>query len=127
MEAERETAKLYAALFMQNRTGEEFDGIISHVAKFGFFVELADFFVEGLIHVNSLEDDRYQYDENGILLRGRRTKRAFRVGDRVRVGVEDVDMVAGANCRSSGHSWGERAPKCGLSPRCRKGVGGSAP
>ena len=92
MEAERETAKLYAALFMQGRIGEEFDGIISHVAKFGFFVELADFFVEGLVHVNSLEDDHYHYDENGILLRGKKTKRAFRVGDRVRVGVEEVDI-----------------------------------
>jgi ribonuclease R len=92
MEAEREMAKFYAALFMQGRTGEEFDGVISHVAKFGFFVELADFFVEGLVHINSLEDDRYQYDEDGILLRGKRTKRVFRVGDRVRVEVEEVDI-----------------------------------
>jgi ribonuclease R len=92
MDAEREMAKLYAALFMQAHIGEEFDGIISHVAKFGIFVELRDFFVEGLIHVSALEDDRYIYDEDGMGFVGKRHKKTFRVGDEVRVEVFEVDV-----------------------------------
>jgi len=92
MDAEREMAKLYAALFMQRHIGDEFDGVISHVAKFGIFVELCDFFVEGLIHVGALDDDRYIYDEEGMRFVGKRGGRAFRVGDEVRVEVFDVDV-----------------------------------
>jgi ribonuclease R len=92
MEAEREMAKLYAALFMQEHVGTEFDGIISHVAKFGFFVELIDFFVEGLVHQSALDDDRYIYEEQGERIRGKRTGKVFKIGDRVRVEVEEVDV-----------------------------------
>lgn len=92
MDAEREMAKLYAALFMKRHIGDEFDGIISHVAKFGIFVELKGFFVEGLIHISALDDDKYIYDEEGMRFVGKRNKRAFRVGDEVRVEVFDVDV-----------------------------------
>ncbi len=92
MEAEREMAKVYACLFMQERVGDEFDGIIAHVTKFGFFVELIDFFVEGLVHVSSLGDD-YVFEPKGEVLRGRRLKKGFKVGDRVRVSVEEVDLT----------------------------------
>jgi len=92
MQAEREMAKLYAALFMQERTGDEYEGIISHVTKFGFFVELIEFFVEGLVHINSLEDDKYFYEEKGPMLIGKRGKAKFRIGDRVRVEVLEVDI-----------------------------------
>jgi ribonuclease R len=93
MDAEREMAKLYAAIFMQGRVGEEFDGVISHVAKFGAFVELDEFFVEGLLHVNALDDDHYIYDEGGMCLMGKRSKRSYRVGDRVRIEVSDVNIA----------------------------------
>jgi ribonuclease R len=92
MDAEREMAKLYAAIFMQRHIGDEFDGIISHIAKFGIFVELRGFFIEGLIHVSALDDDKYVYDEEGMRFVGKRSKRAFRVGDEVRVEVFDVDV-----------------------------------
>jgi len=94
MEAEREMAKMYAAKFMQSKIGEEFDGVISHCAKFGFFVELVDYFVEGLVHVTTLGGDRYDLDETGCSLVGRRKKRAFKVGDEVRISVEEVDIPA---------------------------------
>jgi ribonuclease R len=92
MEAEREMAKLYSAIFMQEHVGAEYDGIISHVAKFGVFVELADYFVEGLIHISALDDDRYIYDEGPSVLRGKRLGNCFRVGDEVRVEVAHVDV-----------------------------------
>ncbi|MBN1283189.1 MAG: ribonuclease R [Proteobacteria bacterium] len=92
MEAEREMAKLYAALFMQERVGMQFDGIISHVAKFGFFVELIDYFVEGMVHSGTLGDDTYLFDERACAMVGRRKKRAFRVGDKVRIEVAEVDI-----------------------------------
>jgi ribonuclease R len=92
MEAEREMAKLFAALFMQERLDEEFDGVISHVAKFGFFVELIDFFVEGLVAVGELDDDRYAFEEVGSRFVGRRSKKSFKIGDRVRVCVQEVDV-----------------------------------
>ncbi len=92
VEAEREMAKLYAAKFIQGHIGDEFDGIISHVTKFGFFVELIDYFVEGLVHISSLDDDQYQLSDNGLELVGRRSKRRYRVGESVRIEVEEVDM-----------------------------------
>jgi ribonuclease R len=93
MEAEREIAKLYAAMFMQEKMGEEYDGIVSHVTKFGFFVELIDYFVEGLVHIESLDGDKFRYLEEGHQIVGKRQKRRFRIGDKVRVEVEDVDVA----------------------------------
>lgn len=92
VEAEREVAKLYSALFMKDRIGEEFDGIIARVTKFGFFVELQDFFVEGLVHISALDDDYYVFDEKASVLNGRKKKRSFKIGDRVRIEVEEVDI-----------------------------------
>lgn len=91
MEAEREMAKVYACLFLQGHVDDEFDGIISHVAKFGFFVELKDVFVEGLVPAASLAED-IRFEERGELLQSRRLKRSFKVGDLVRVMVEEVDV-----------------------------------
>lgn len=92
MEAEREMAKVAAAFFMQERVGERFEGIISRVTKFGFFVELIPFFVEGLIPLDALEDDRYRFDEEGMVIRGRKKGHQFRIGDRLEVEVEEVDI-----------------------------------
>ncbi len=92
MEAEREMAKLFAALFMQDHIDEEYNGIISHVAKFGLYVELIDFFIEGLVPISSLDDDRYIYEERSMTFTGRRKKRSFKVGDSVRIVVEEVDI-----------------------------------
>ncbi len=92
MEAEREILDRYRVRFMRDKIGEEFDGIISGAAAFGFFVELKDIFVDGLVRVTSLHDDYYQYHEKRYCLVGERTHKTFRTGDRVKVRVERVDV-----------------------------------
>ena len=93
MEAERQMAKLYAALFMRDHVGSTFDGVVSHIAKFGFFVELIDYFVEGVVPLASLEDDYYRFDEQAMRLVGKRSKRIIRIGDSVRITVEKVSIT----------------------------------
>ena len=92
MEAEREIVDRYRVRFMRDRIGEEFEGIISGVTAFGFFVELKDIFVEGLVRVTSLPDDYYQYHEKQYCLIGERTHKTFRIGDQVKVRVDRVDV-----------------------------------
>jgi ribonuclease R len=92
MEAEREILDRYRVRFMKDKIGEEFEGVISGVTAFGFFVELKDIFVEGLVRVTSLRDDYYQYHEKKYCLVGERTHKAFRIGDEVRVRVDRVDV-----------------------------------
>lgn len=92
MEAEREMAKLVATLFMQRHVGSAFSGIVSHVAKFGIFVELIDYFIEGVIPLASLEDDFYELDERGFVVRGKKTKKTFTIGDSIQIVVADVDI-----------------------------------
>jgi ribonuclease R len=92
MEAEREILGRYRVRFMKDKIGEEFEGIISGVAAFGFFVELKDIFVEGLVRVTSLHDDYYQYHEKNYCLTGERTHKTFRIGDEVKVRVDRVDV-----------------------------------
>jgi len=77
---------------MQDKVGEAYEGFVSGVMPFGFFVELRDVFVEGLVHVSALGDDFYDHVERQHLLRGRRTRRTFRVGDPVRVLVAGVSI-----------------------------------
>jgi len=92
MEAEREILDRYRVRFMKEKTGEEFEGVISGVNAFGFFVELKDIFVEGLVRVTSLHDDYYHYHEKRYCLVGERTHRTFRIGDEVKVRLDRVDM-----------------------------------
>jgi ribonuclease R len=77
---------------MAERLGEEFDGMIINVRDFGFFVELDDFFIDGLVPVGTLIDDYYHYDDRRHTLTGRRGKRQFKLGDRVRVRVDRVNV-----------------------------------
>ncbi len=92
MEAEREILGRYRVRFMKDKIGGEFEGVISGVTAFGFFVELKDIFVEGLVRVTDLHDDYYQYHEKKYCLVGERTHRTFRIGDEVRVRVDRVDV-----------------------------------
>jgi ribonuclease R len=92
MEAEREILDRYRVRFMKDKVGEEFDGVVSTVTPFGFFVELKDIFVEGLVRMTSLHDDYYHYHEEKYCLIGERTHQRFRIGDPVRVRVDRVDM-----------------------------------
>ena len=90
MEAEREIIDRLRVQFMTNKIGEEYDGVISGVTGFGFFVELDSVFVEGLVRLSSLHEDYYFFDQRAFTLIGKRTRRSFRLGDRVRVSVVDV-------------------------------------
>ncbi len=92
MDAEREVVQLKKVQFMQDKIGETYDGFISGVVPFGFFVELEQWFVDGLVHVATLTDDRYDFVEHRHLLQGRRRKRVFRLGDPVRVRVASVSV-----------------------------------
>jgi len=92
-DAERELMEWKKAKFMQDRIGEEFDGLIISVTKFGFFVELTDLFVEGLVPLSTLTDDRYVYHENTREIIGQRTHKTYRLGQKVRVLVDRVDPV----------------------------------
>jgi len=85
MDAEREMVDLKKAQFMTSRLGEEFTGFINSLASFGFFVELDDYFIEGLVKLSSLTDDEYDYYEKEYVIQGRRRGRKFRLGDNVRV------------------------------------------
>jgi ribonuclease R len=92
MEAERDVVDLYRAFLMRDRIGDELDGTIAGVAGFGFFVQVESPFIEGLVRVDRLGDDFYELDERTLRLVGRRSGRAFALGDEVRVRVEDVSV-----------------------------------
>jgi len=90
MDAEREIVLLKKIQFMRSRVGEDFDGFISGVSPHGIFVELADMFVEGMIHVATLPSDYYRFVEKQHLLVGEYGNRLFRMGDGIRVKVAQV-------------------------------------
>ena len=79
--------------FMQDRVGEDFDGLIISVTKCGFFVELIDLFVEGLVPLDSLTDDRYLYHENTREIIGQRNRKSYGMGQRLRVFLDRIDPV----------------------------------
>jgi len=92
-DAERELVEWKKAKFMEERVGEEFSALIISTAKFGFFVELEDLFIEGLVPVDTLPGDRYMYNENVRKIIGQRTRREFAIGQRVRVILDRVDAM----------------------------------
>ena len=92
MDAEREMIALKKAQFMMNKIGEEFPGFINSLANFGFFVELDDYFVEGLVKLATLTDDDYDYYEKEYVIKGRRHGKTFRLGDNVRVKVARINQ-----------------------------------
>jgi ribonuclease R len=92
-EAERELMEWKKVKFMQDRVGEDFDGLITSVTKFGFFVELTDLFVEGLVPLNTLTDDYYTYHENTRLIIGQRSRKTYGLGQKIRVILDRIDPV----------------------------------
>jgi ribonuclease R len=78
--------------FMADKVGTEHWGFVTGVASFGIFVELEAYFVEGLVHVSSLHDDFYHFSEETQSLIGERTRHTFRIGDRLRVRLDRVDV-----------------------------------
>ncbi len=91
--AERESVDLKKAEYMERHLGDEFTGTISGVTSFGLFVLLDEVFVEGLVHVNSMMDDYYAFQEDSYRLVGERSRRTFRLGDRLAVRVSRVDKL----------------------------------
>jgi ribonuclease R len=91
-EATRDVENWLKCEYMQDKVGEEFDGVISTVTAFGVFVELNEIFVEGLVHVTSLPKDYYRFDPVGHRMFGERSGRTYRLGDAIRVKVTRVDL-----------------------------------
>lgn len=89
-EAERETIKMKKAEYMESQIGQVYEGIISGVTDWGFYVELENT-VEGLVHVNSLTDDYYIYDNSRYTLTGEKKKKSFAIGQKVKVRVAQAD------------------------------------
>ena len=93
VEAEREVMDMKMAEYMENHIGEIYDGVISGVESFGFFVEL-DNLVEGLVHINSLKGDYYNYVEELLCLIGQNTKKRYTIGDKVKIKVVGASKEA---------------------------------
>jgi len=92
-DAERELMEWKKAKFMADRVGEDFDGLIISVTKFGFFVELTDMFIEGLVPIASLTDDRYVYHDSAKQIVGQHSRKTYALGQKVRVLVDRIDAV----------------------------------
>ena len=95
LNAERDHIKIKQLQYLSKHVGDTFKGVISGVVKFGFFVELADTFIEGLVHTGSLAEDYYDYDDANYQLVGRRTRKRFRLGDQVEIVVLSVNVSEG--------------------------------
>ena len=91
--AERELVEWKKMKFMADRVGEDFDGLIVSITKYGIFVELTDLFVEGLIPLNTMYDDRYTFHDTTRQIIGQRTRKTFSLGDRVHVVLDRIDRI----------------------------------
>lgn len=89
VDAERDTNSLKKAQYMLDKIGEEFEGVVSSVTNFGMFIEL-DNTVEGLVHVQNMNDDYYRFDDRQMIMIGERTGKQFRIGDKVTIRVISV-------------------------------------
>jgi ribonuclease R len=92
-EAERELVDWKKVKFMLGRVGDEFAGLIISTTRFGFFVELEELYIEGLVPLDTLEGDRYAYHDNTRKIIGQRSRRQFSMGDRVRVRLDRADSL----------------------------------
>jgi ribonuclease R len=119
--AEREVVDMYRTFLMRDRVQEELGGIISGVTSFGLFIECDTPYVEGLIKFENLGDEPFYFDDKHMVVRGRRSGTTFRLGDRVRVRIENVSVarrridlsllsggVAGEPAGDAGRGGGER-------------------
>ena len=91
-DAERDLIEWKKARFMAGRVGENFFGVVSSVTTFGLFVQLENTFVEGLVHITTMADDYYIFSDTDHSLKGERTKRTYKLGDRVEVQLIKVDL-----------------------------------
>ncbi len=92
-EVEREITKLKLLRFLEHEVGKTFDGVITGVQEFGFFVQLNKYLLEGLVHIRTLADDIYQVDKKNMALVGARSKKMYRIGDVVKVKIYKIDFL----------------------------------
>jgi ribonuclease R len=92
IDAERELVQWKKVRFMADKVGDTFSGYITGVTSFGLFVELIEHYVEGLVHVSTMADDYYRYNEQTHMLVGENTRKRYRLGDKVAVQVVRVDL-----------------------------------
>lgn len=92
-EVEREITKLKLLRFLEHEIGKIFDGVITGVQEFGFFVQLNKYLLEGLVHIRTLSDDIYQVDKKTMALVGTRRKKMYRIGEVVRVKIYKIDFL----------------------------------
>ncbi len=122
-EAERELLEWKKVRFMASRIGEVHAGYVTGVQAFGLFVELDELLVQGLVHVSSMTDDYYRFNEKAHLLKGENSRRTFRLGDRVSVKVARVDLdrrQADFVLESEGTRTAKKVPGGRVSRRTRK-------
>ena len=91
-EAERETDKLKKCEYMEGFVGEEFEGVISGISNWGMYVELPNT-VEGMVHISTLTDDYYIFDQAKYCLTGEMTKKTYKLGQKIKVVVEKTDRL----------------------------------
>jgi ribonuclease R len=92
-EADRHVSGFLKCTYLKERIGQTFRGLITTVVEFGCFVQILEVGADGLLHVDSLQDDRYVMDEDGHGWRGTRTGRRLRTGDHIRVVVTAVNPI----------------------------------
>lgn len=140
VDAEREMHKRLAVLYLKDRVDEEFDGVVSGLTDFGIFVELPACMAEGMVRLTALTDDYYEYLPERQELRGRGTRRSFRLGQNLRVRVTDVNpgrleinlapvnapgAASGAASDEAAGGKRERSGKVTTGHRARRGSGSS--
>ena len=108
VDAERASVRLKQVIYASDHIGDEFDGIVTSVSKFGVYVELTALLVEGMVHVRDLLDDYYEYNERAFSLIGVQSGRRFRPGDAVRVTLaaariesREIDLTFTADQKTS--------------------------
>ncbi len=92
-EAERELTKVKVLRLLAGKLGTVYPGTVVALAEYGIFIEVKGYFVEGLVRIEDLGDDRWKFSSNGFALYGERTRRKFQIGDQVRVRIEAVDLT----------------------------------
>jgi ribonuclease R len=130
-DAERELIEWKKVRFMAAKLGETFSGYVTGVQSFGLFVELDEIYVQGLVHVSSMTDDYYRFDEKAHLLKGENTTARYRLGDRVKVQVARVDLerrqidfaLVDVIERARGGADKGRSPRAPRAPRGAPGPG----
>ncbi|MFN3194926.1 MAG: ribonuclease R [Chlorobiota bacterium] len=93
MEAERTSNKLASVILVRNKVGEEYIGTVTGILNFGLFLLLEDLNVEGLLHIKELNDDYYRFDEKNLKFVGKRNKKVFTIGTRVKVKIANANIA----------------------------------